>query len=103
MSAMPAAPVCARLRIGSLLGMEQIPALRVVLLEALAAERLVLDLEGGERLHGAAFQLIAVLIRDRAATDRATTVVNATPAIDALLDLAGLSDSDPVAPDEAAA
>ena len=100
---MTAVPTAARLRIGSLLGMEQIAALRVALLEALGAERLVLDLEGGERLHGAAFQLLAVFIRDRAATDRTTTFVNATPAIEALLGLAGLSDSDPVAPDKAEA
>jgi anti-anti-sigma regulatory factor len=83
--------------------MEQIPALRVALLDALAAERLVLDLEGGKRLHGAAFQLLAVLIRDRAATDRTTTIVNASPAIEALLGLGGLSESGLVAPDEAAA
>jgi len=100
---MPAVPAAERLRIGSLLGMEQIAALRVVLLEALGAERLVLDLEGGDRLHGAAFQLLAVFLRDRAATDRTTTFINATPAIEALLDLAGLANSNPVAPDEAAA
>jgi len=83
--------------------MEQIPALRLVLLEALAAEPLVLDMDGGERLHGAAFQLLAVFIRDRAATDRTTTIVNATPAIEALLGLAGLPETSLGAPDEAAA
>ena len=100
---MPAESARARLGIGSLLGMEQIPALRVALLEALAAEQLVLDLEGGERLHGGAFQLLAVFIRDRAATDRTTTIVNATPAMEALLALAGLPLSSLGAPDEAAA
>ena len=102
MSAMPPRPE-AHLRIGSLLGMEQLAALRVALLDASAAERLVVDLEGGDRLHGAAFQLLAVLVRDRAATNRATTIVNATPAIEALLALAGLPDLLPDTADVAAA
>ena len=98
---MPLVP--AHVRIGSLLGMEQIPALRVALLDTIASEPLVLDFEGGDRLHGAAFQLLAVLIRDRASTDRTTTIVNASPAIEALLALAGLPEPLPVAIDEAAA
>ena len=97
-------PVNAHLAIGSLLGMEHVDALRLALLGASAEEWLVVDLEGGDHLHGAAFQLLVVLVRDRAAENRITSIVNATPAIEALLTLAGFPDLLPArAPAEVAA
>ena len=102
-SAKSAVSAGTHLRIGLLLGMEQVAALHAALLNAPAAEPLVVDLEGGERLHGAAFQLLAVLVRDRAVTGLTTTFINATPAIEALMGLAGLADLLPAAAEAAAA